>query len=145
MDLNHAEADFTLPCFLCCIEHVDTEHQGHVEAMYQEAFELLTKSEKLMLKPLIELIDYKKKLGALNEVMRKSQQEKEQIQVLEKKIQARLHVINENGDIHVLVKRYNVSLLDLHKKKSAKVLAKMGADVILNFIHELKKTGELRS
>ena len=56
-----------------------------------------------------------------------------------------IDVINENGDVHILVKKFNLLLFDLFKKKSAKSLAKMAAEALLNFIEHLKGTGELNS
>lgn len=53
-------------------------------------------------------------------------------------------MINENGDIAHLVKKFNISLIDSHKKRSSKALAKMGADAILGFIEVLKASGELK-
>jgi hypothetical protein len=127
---------FDIPCFKSCIDKVDTEYQGPVEAMLQEAFEALSKAEKLMMKPLVELAQFKQELEGV-----KTQIEKVDF---EKKIKARLDVINENGDIHVLIKKFTMNLLDHHKKKSSKTLAQMGADALSNFIAKLKSTGDLK-
>lgn len=134
MKPHFAEFDFAPPCFKSYLLEIDPEYHGHVEQMLKEAFLKLCYSEKLMLRPFIEV--KKLKLEHL------SSKDKEQ-QVIAKKIKARLSVMNENGDISVLVKRFNIILLELNRKKSFKTLAKMGADSLLGFIHELKASGEL--
>jgi hypothetical protein len=134
MKPHFCEFDFTPPCFKSYLLEVDPEYKGHVEGMFCEAFLKLGCSEKLMLRPLIEV----KKLKSLY----KSTQGEEQAKIA-KKIKAHLNVINENGDIQVLVKRFNIILLELHRKKSFKAIARLGADALLAFIEELKNSGEL--
>jgi hypothetical protein len=129
------EFDFTPPCFKSYLLEIDPEYQEPVEQMLKEAFLKLCFSEKLMLRPFIEV----KKLKSLYLASQGKEQE-----ALAKKIKSRLSVINENGDVQVLVKRFNIILLDLHRKKSIKTIAKMGADALLMFIEELKSSGELQ-
>ena len=93
-----------------------------------------------MIRPLIEVFQLKKDIELIG-IQGKNQGE---IKELEKKIKSRLDVINENGDIAHLVKKFNISLIDSHKKRSSKALAKMGADAILGFIEVLKASGELK-
>lgn len=134
MNPQFGEFDFTPPCFKSYLLEIDPEYKGHVEGMFHEAFLKLCYSEKLMLRPLIEV----KKLKSLYA----STQGDEQVKIAQK-IKARLSVINENGDIQVLVKRFNIILLELNRKKSFKTIAKLGADALLRFIEELKNSGEL--
>lgn len=128
------EFDFNPPCFKSYLLDIDPEYKAHVEGMLQEAFLKLCYSEKLMLKPLIEV----KKLKSIHSAT----QGQEEVKVA-KQIKARLNVINENGDIQVLVKRFNIILLELNRKKSFKAIARLGAEALLKFIEELKNSGEL--
>ena len=141
MSSQEESPDFALPCFKAYVSEIDEEYQSHVESMMIETYEGLSKSEKLMLKPLIEIHKFKKQIDSLKA---SDTQDKDQMLSLEKKIKSRLDVINENGDIHVLIKKFNISLLDSHKKKSAKAIAKLAAESILKFVEFLKATGELR-
>jgi len=140
---NINEADFTLPSFSSYVHDLDEEYQKHVESMLLDTFKTLSKAEKLLMCPLIEVHNLKQAHKTLQADSAKASLE--EIARIEKQIKARLDVINENGDVHILVKKFNLLLFDLFKKKSAKSLAKMAAEALLNFIEHLKGTGELNS
>ena len=140
MKPRFAEFDFSVPCFKSYLGAIDPEFQAHLEQMLHEAFVKLCCSEKLMLRPFIEVKRLKAELSNLH---LGSSFKSSKASLLEKKIKAHLSVVNENGDIQVLVKRFNIILLELSRKKSFKVIAKMGADALLSFIEELKSSGEL--
>lgn len=135
MKPQFGEFDFTPPCFQGYLDSIDPEFRDNIRQMFIEAFLKLCCSEKLMIRPFIELKQLK---------IKHAQSHGAQKQELVKQIKARLCVMNENGDIQVLVKRFNIILLDLSRKKSFKTIAKMGADSLLSFIYELKEAGELR-
>jgi hypothetical protein len=146
MNCPGGEADFSLPSFKPYVQDLDEEYKGHVESMMTEAFSTLSKSEKLMIRPLIEIHDLKQQHKNLLESAPKGKKPEhtQAVTALEKQIKAKLDVLNENGDIHVLIKKFNLVLCDLFKKKSSKSLAKMGADALLRCIEGLKSSGELK-
>ena len=143
MNLQNEEPDFSIPSFQPYVSQLDEEYQEHIEFMLKEAFSSLSKSEKLMMKPLIEV--YHLKVEQREHLLKKDEESKKNLHRLEKKIKAHLDVLNENGDIHVLIKRFNLTLLEGHKKKSSKQLALLGAESMMKFIQELKANGELKS
>ncbi len=146
MTYENFEADFSMPDFRAHLDSVEQEHKDSVEDMLKEAFDTLSRAEKLMMRPLIDLCELKKQQLELEKTATTKALKKEiskDITHLEKKIQARLHVINENGDIQVLVKRFNVLLFELNKKKSLKSLAKIAASALLTFVESLRHSGEL--
>lgn len=134
MKPDSGEFNFSPPCFKSYLLEIDTEFKEHLEQMLKDAFLKLCFSEKLMLRPFIELKQLRHD---------RAQALDKQHQILCRKIKAHLSVMNENGDIQVLVKRFNILLFDLSRKKSCKALAKMGAESLLKFIEELKNAGEL--
>jgi hypothetical protein len=146
MEYRGEEGDFSTPDFMPHLESIDAEHHEHINGMLQETFKTLSKSEKLMMRPLVDICHLKKHKVTLEDKLTKKSSKKEfenQLEELEKKIRSRLHVINENGDIAVLVKRFNIMLFELFKKKSCKSLAKMAASALLDFVSSLKESGEL--
>ena len=56
---NINEADFTLPSFSSYVHDLDEEYQKHVESMLLDTFKTLSKAEKLLMCPLIEVHNLK--------------------------------------------------------------------------------------
>lgn len=146
MTYRGEEGDFSVPDFTAHLDEISQEHVDSVNDLLKAAFSTLSKSEKLMIRPLVDICFLKKKHQTLVDEACTKTLKKElepEIKELEKKIKSRLHVINENGDIQVLIKRFNLLLFDLNKKKSSKHLAKLGSGALLKFIEQLKHSGEL--
>jgi hypothetical protein len=108
-----------------------------LDQMLEKAFLELPISEKLMIRPFFEL------LGLKHSLTKGEPSEDVDIDLIKRQIHARLAVLNENGDFLSLLKKFSHLMESLGSKRSMKQLAKKGAQMLMDYVGDLKNLGDL--
>ncbi len=133
------------PDFKPYICHCPIHEGAKLEELMILAFKKLHVSERLLIKPLLELQAFKVLKasylqGETTGTVKKADVESKELERINREIQARLDVLNANGDLNRLVRTFLEHVFDLSDERS---LAKRGEVLILNFVENLHRSGEL--
>ena len=136
------------PDFSSYVQDFAKEEACLVQSIMAQAFKKMHISERLLIKPLLELHAYKvlrteaasKVKGAFNSILPEAAPS---IEGLDREIRSRLDILNANGDLGKLVRTFVEHMVGGPGEDHLLALAKKGEMKILSFIQGLYSSGEL--